>query len=137
MRLNRLNTHVVTHNNILVEVALGHVNPRRTPRQWRPATDMYETDSHIVIHLEVAGARPSDFQLILHGRRLSVRGNRPTPTDTPGVRAYHQLEVPYGEFHTELELPTPVDEAHIQAEYHNGLLTIHLPKQAPHTPHIR
>lgn len=137
MRINRLNTHMTTHNNVLVDVVLGHASPHPSPRQWRPATDLYETASHFVVHLEVAGAHPNDFRLTLRGRRLTILGNRPTPPDAPGARAYYQMEVPYGEFHVALDLPAPIDEAHIQAEYHNGLLTVRLPKQAPHTPHIR
>jgi HSP20 family molecular chaperone IbpA len=65
----------------------------------------------------------------LHDRRLTVTGTRLDKGTTQ--RAYHQLQVRYGEFRTEVDLPVPIDEAHIDAEYSDGLLRIVLPKLKP------
>lgn len=98
-------------------------------RVWRPPTDVFETDTEIVVQVEIAGAENTDFYLSLDDRRLSVRGVRFDPT--PERRAYYQMEIHFGEFFTEVELPGPVDKDQIQAEYHDGFLCVTLIKQQP------
>jgi HSP20 family molecular chaperone IbpA len=98
-------------------------------RVWRPPTDVFETDTEIVVQVEIAGAEHTDFYLSLDDRRLSVRGVRFDPT--PERRAYYQMEIHFGEFFTEVDLPGPVDKDQIQAEYHDGFLVVILIKQPP------
>jgi HSP20 family molecular chaperone IbpA len=38
------------------------------------------------------------------------------------------MEVHFGEFRTDVDLPCPVDEEHIEAEYNDGFLRVRLPK---------
>lgn len=95
------------------------------PHNWRPRTDVYETEEAVVVRVEVAGMREADFSIILDGRYLTVRGTR---SDTQERRAYYQMEIPFGEFSTELELPSPVIAQEVEAFYANGFLRIHLPK---------
>jgi HSP20 family protein len=89
---------------------------------------MYETDEAIVIRVEIAGMREQDFSIQLEGRYLSIRGTRP---DTPERRAYHQMEIRFGEFVTEVELPCQVLANQIDATYGNGFLRMVLPKARP------
>jgi HSP20 family protein len=59
-----------------------------------------------------------------------VRGLRP---DLPERRAYYQMEIQFGEFNTEVELPYPVNAEEIAANYRDGFLRIVLPKARPHS----
>ena len=95
---------------------------------WRPPTDVYETDDNLVIRIEVAGMREDDFSIVLDGRDLTVHGVR---GETPERRAYYQMEIPFGEFGVEIELPRPVTASQIEAFYANGFLRIVLPKARP------
>jgi len=72
--------------------------------------------------------RDADFSIILDGRYLSIRGVRP---DVSERRAFHQMEIRFGEFSSEVELPAPVMIKDIQAVYSNGFLRILLPKARP------
>ncbi len=107
------------------------VQPRPVlrPHVWRPPTDVYETEDAVVVRVEVAGMQDADFSIILDGRYLSIRGVRP---DAPERRAYHQMEIPFGEFSSEVELPVPVLVNEITAVYTNGFLRVALPKARPH-----
>ena len=97
---------------------------------WYPPTDVYETEDEIVVQVEVAGVQQSDFSITLHDRRLLISGAR---TDrSPLRRAYYQLEVHFGEFRSEVDLPHAVDETRIDAEYSHGFLRVVLPKLQPH-----
>ena len=93
---------------------------------WSPPTDVYETDRHVVVKIDIAGLSPEDFSISLAHRVLTVRGVRQDPV--PKL-AYQRLEINYGQFQTEVRLPWPVnDRANIEATYEQGFLTILLPK---------
>lgn len=98
------------------------------PHAWRPPTDVYETDSAIIIRVEVAGMRESDFTISLVERNLTIRGSR---QDTTERRAYHQMEIAFGEFNTEVELPYAIISDKVEAVYRDGFLRITLPIAQP------
>jgi HSP20 family protein len=95
---------------------------------WRPPTDVFELEESIVVRVEIAGMREEDISIELDGRLLSIRGVRP---DVPERRAYHQMEIRFGEFGVEVELPAVVDIEQAQAVYDNGFLRMILPKSLP------
>ena len=92
---------------------------------WRPPTDVFETDESVVVRIEVAGMRDTDFNVTLSDHLLVVSGFRQDPS--PKV-AYHQLELRYGEFRVEVYLHWVISESSVQAVYDNGFLQIVLPK---------
>lgn len=100
------------------------------PTMWRPPTDVYETDEAFVVRLEVAGMREEDFNIAIFGRTLYVRGVR---LDQPERRAYLQMEIPFGEFALEVDLPGAIELDGVQAFYQHGFLKIICPRARPHT----
>ncbi len=99
------------------------------PSVWRPPTDVYETDEYFVVRVEVAGMQDTDFKVTLGEQHLQIHGVR---ADISERRAYHQMEIPFGEFITEVELPSPVVFEQVEAVYREGFLRIVLPKAHPH-----
>jgi HSP20 family protein len=95
---------------------------------WRPPTDVYETDEAYIIQIEVAGMSGADFGISLHERRVTVHGVRQDPG---GARAYHQMEIHFGEFRTDVEVPGPIDRRSVRADYLDGYLKVLLPKAGP------
>ena len=51
--------------------------------------------------------------------------------DSQERRAYHQMEIRFGEFSTAVELPAGLDTAKAEADYRDGFLTVILPKIKP------
>jgi HSP20 family protein len=98
------------------------------PHTWRPPTDLYETDSTLVVRIEIAGMKETDFSISLVERSLTIKGTR---SDISERRAYHQMEIPFGEFSTEVELPYHVIADEVEAVYREGFLNITLPKTRP------
>jgi HSP20 family protein len=98
------------------------------PNAWRPPTDVYEIEGAIIIRVEVAGMRESDFTISLVGRNLTIRGVR---QDTSERRAYHQLEIAYGDFFTEVDLPYSILSEIVEATYRDGFLLLRLPIEQP------
>jgi HSP20 family protein len=101
----------------------------RNTRLWRPPTDVYETEDQIVVQVEIAGMRREDFYIDLHERHLAIGGLR--RHGHTGPRAYHQIELNFGEFRSEVELPASVERDRVEAEYEAGFLRVTLPKLKP------
>ena len=95
---------------------------------WRPPTDVYETENSIVVRVEIAGMDEADFTIILDERYLMIRGVRAEQAER---RAFHQMEIRFGEFGTEIELPYPVAVNKVEAFYGMGFLRVVLPKARP------
>ena len=95
---------------------------------WRPPTDIYEIENSIVIIMEIAGMHVDDFSIEVSGRILSIKGIRPHVVDK---RAYHQVEIPYGDFKTEFEIPAHFNLDTIDAVYNNGFLEVTIRKSHP------
>jgi HSP20 family protein len=96
---------------------------------WQPATDAYETPERFTVTVELPGMRAGDFTVNLVDQRLVITGRRERPAEDAAT-AYHQLEVQYGEFRTEVHLPFAVDRDNITATYEDGFLRIDLPRRS-------
>src|SRR5437667_6917692 len=93
---------------------------------WVPNTDVYATDSGLVIKVELAGMRSEHLEIIVEGSRLRINGTRPD-----GCRAakasFLVMEINYGPFESVLELPPGYDLSQAKAAYLNGFLRIDVP----------
>jgi HSP20 family protein len=101
---------------------------------WSPPTDFYETDASFVVRVEVAGMRESDFTINVEDNYIVISGIRSEP---PERRAYHQMEIRFGEFSTAIELPLGVDVNKAEADYEDGFLNVILPKLKPTNINIK
>jgi HSP20 family protein len=97
---------------------------------WRPPTDMYETEENIFVRVEIAGMEGGDISISLDQNILTISGTRP---DLNERRAFHQMEINFGEFRSQLEIPVPVQSDLVEAEYVDGFLRVTLPKALPKT----
>jgi HSP20 family protein len=100
---------------------------------WRPPTDVVETDEDVIVRVEVAGMKESDFNISLSERLLAITGVRYDPR---AKVAYHQMEIRYGEFRTEIYLHWQVEQDKITANYADGFLHVTLPKVAVRRVHV-
>ncbi|MBL8117125.1 MAG: Hsp20/alpha crystallin family protein [Anaerolineae bacterium] len=101
----------------------------RSTRPFTPPTDVLELADKILIVVEIAGMRTDDLNITLQDRRLSISGTRQKPQH-PNP-AYHQVEIGFGDFRVELELPWQVERNHVTATYEAGFLEVELPRKAP------
>lgn len=101
---------------------------------WQPPTDVFELDDRLVVMVEIAGMRDGEFNVALQERRLAISGTRGRAA-REGV-AYHQMEVRYGRFHTEIVLPWPIERAQVSAVYRDGFLRVELPRARNQQVHI-
>ncbi len=93
---------------------------------WSPPTDVFETETAYIVRVEVAGMRQQDFSVQIENNFLTISGAR---SDKPERRAYHQMEVRFGDFSSVVAIPGPVVVDSSGAEYEDGFLTVTLPKK--------
>jgi HSP20 family protein len=104
----------------------GEWKPAANQSTFRPPFDVFETDRAITIKVEIAGMREEDFSIALEGRILHISGVR---RDTPGKLAYQRMEINYGLFSLDIQLPHLVAEADIEAAYDRGFLSVSVPRR--------
>ena len=109
--------------------------PSGVNRFWQPAADVHETESGLLIKLELAGVTPEGINVSLSadGRLLTVSGVRTERQEERGERkGCHQLEIYFGPFERTFHLPSEmeIDRDAISATLKEGFLTIFLPKRA-------
>jgi HSP20 family protein len=100
------------------------------PHTWEPAINAYRCHSAVRICVDLAGVERSQIELTVESRRVLIRGARelPEPSQREG-RAVQLLamEIDYGPFEREVQLPVEVEIDKAEAEQRNGLLWICLP----------
>jgi HSP20 family protein len=101
----------------------------RRRRLWRPPTDVYETDEHVVVKIEIAGVSSDDFKITFADHRLIIAGQRRDPV---GKLIYQNMEIRYGEFRSEVWIGWALDQAAIEASYEDGFLFVKLPRATEH-----
>jgi len=89
--------------------------------------DLYETDDALVLKAELPGVSKDDVNVEVHQNTLILRGQRRHEAEVKEEN-YHRLERAYGTFQRSFMLPATVDQEHVQASYHDGILELHLPK---------
>lgn len=93
---------------------------------WVPNTDLYTTDSGLVIKVELAGMRSEHLEITVEGNRLRISGNRPDGCRAPKCN-FLVMEINYGPFESVIEVPAGYDLGLAKAAYLNGFLRIDVP----------
>lgn len=98
---------------------------------WAPAIDITESTNELTVKAELPGVKKEDLNLTFEDGMLTIRGEkREEKRDKDEKKQYHVYERNYGAFSRSFTLPTAVDDKRIKAEFHDGLLTVHVPKSA-------
>ena len=85
--------------------------------------DVEDKENEIVVRTEAPGYEPDDFDVQVSGNHLIVKAEHREEQKGESGSSYR-----YGRFHRMVPLPRGVDAEHIDARYHSGVLTIHVPK---------
>ncbi len=112
--------------NRLFEESLGGDAPS-TPRNWYPPCDIYETDSEVVITLDLPGVNKEDLTIELTNEVLTLSGKR-EHTSEERQEGYLRMERPYGQFQRSFTILKDINREAISAAYNNGVLIIKLSK---------
>jgi HSP20 family protein len=100
---------------------------------WAPPVDIYETENELVVKADLPDLQDKDIDVRVENNTLTIRGERKFEKDT-NEDNYLRVERAYGSFMRSFSLPNTVSSDSIQAEYRNGVLTLHMAKREESKP---
>jgi HSP20 family protein len=100
---------------------------------WSPAVDVVETPEEYLVKAELPDLRKEDVKVSVESGMLRIAGERKQEKEEKHKR-FHRVERSYGSFVRTFGLPDNVDDKKLQAEFKDGLLTVHLHKISPSKP---
>lgn len=100
---------------------------------WSPALDIVELPEEVLVKVEVPGIDPEKVEISVNGDVLEISGEKERE-ETAEDAKWYRYERRAGSFRRALQLPVAIDAERVEAEAHNGLLTVRLPKQSAELP---
>lgn len=91
-----------------------------------PAMNLWEDGNTAYIECELPGMTLEDVEVLVSGTEVTISGER--KIEEPQNAAWHRRERSRGRFSRMVSLPWEVDADKVEAKFHDGVLTIHLPK---------
>jgi HSP20 family protein len=104
-----------------------------TATQWAPAVDISEDDKEYLVKAELPDLKKEEVKVTVENGQLSISGERKQEKEEQGKK-FHRIERSYGSFLRSFTLPEGVSGDKVTAEFKNGLLEIHLPKDEKAKP---
>jgi HSP20 family protein len=98
-----------------------------TLAEWMPPVDIEESEKEYLIKAELPGMKKEEVKLQVEGGTLSISGERKAEQEEKDKK-YHRVERSYGAFSRSFTLPEGTLAEKISAEFKDGVLMVHLPK---------
>jgi HSP20 family protein len=97
--------------------------------EFSAACDLSETADAFEVRMDVPGIKPDEITVEVTGDLLKISGERKEEKEQgESGKTYHRIERRHGTFSETVRLPGAVKEDQVQAEFHDGVLTVTLPK---------
>lgn len=100
---------------------------------WAPAVDIYETEHELVVKADLPDVDPKDLDIRVENNLLTLRGERKFEKKV-SEENYLRVERAYGSFSRSFALANSVNPEAIKADYHDGVLTLLIPKREEAKP---
>ncbi|MFT7220668.1 MAG: HSP20 family protein [Candidatus Azotimanducaceae bacterium] len=99
------------------------------------SADLHESADDLSISLKAAGLKSNDFEILIDGQTLAVRGSKLSRIKRSKGR-YPMSERAFGRFDRRFALPMDVEDSETTAAYRSGVLTIHLKRSSSAKPRV-
>jgi HSP20 family protein len=109
------------------------MNEPASNRPWSPAVDIYETENELVLKADLPDVDQKDIDVRVENQTLTIAGERKFEKKEDN-KGFHRIERSYGNFVRSFAVPNSFDTEHIGAQYHNGVLSVTLPKKEAAKP---
>lgn len=95
--------------------------------EWPLALDVVENKEGYMVKASLPGVDPDEIEITVNDNVLTIKGQVKQDETVEGVR-YHVRERRYGTYSRSLTLPQLVNTDAVEADYHNGILSLFVPK---------
>lgn len=114
-------------DRIFSRMGTAEGRPATAATAWMPRINVRQSGDDVAVHVELAGIRPEDVEIEVTDGVLTIKGERKAETEREG-EGWMVRESSFGSFERSLALPEGIDPASIRADFHDGMLEIHVPK---------
>jgi HSP20 family protein len=104
-----------------------------TTPQWAPLVDIVENENEFLIKADLPEVDKKNVKVRVDNGILTISGERMAEKEEKGKKL-HRIERAYGSFTRSFTLPDGVDETRVAADFKDGLLMVHLPKDEKAKP---
>ena len=94
---------------------------------WEPLADITEDDKEYLVKAELPEVKKQDVKVTVEDGVLRISGERKFEKEEK-TKKYHRIERSYGSFLRAFTLPEGADAGHVEADFKDGMLWVHLPK---------
>jgi HSP20 family protein len=98
---------------------------------FSPALDVEEDEGAFTLHVELPGVGVDDVDVSLEENVLTITGERrfyARSGEADSTEGFRRIERNFGRFHRSVRLPDRVDADGVEARFHDGMLTVTVPK---------
>lgn len=100
---------------------------------WAPRADLSETDDAYVIAIDLPGVNRDDLEITVEDGTLKISGER-SMRDEQQSGQFYRIERAYGRFFRSFNFGSNVDPDNIEAQFDDGVLTLHVGKAEERKP---
>jgi len=107
-----------------------------TITQWSPLVDISEDDKEYIVTAELSDLKKEDVKVCVENGQLTISGERKFEKEEKDKKdkKYHRIERSYGSFLRSFTLPEGVSGEKVAADFKEGILRVHLPKDEKAKP---
>jgi len=105
----------------------GEPRPEASAVAWMPKINVKQSGDDVAVHVELAGIKPEDVDIEVTDGVLTIRGERKAE-EARESEGWLIRESSFGSFERSMVLPEGVDPSSIKADFHDGMLEVHVPK---------
>ena len=104
-----------------------------TVSQWSPLVDISEDANEYLVKAELPELKKEEVKVSVENGELTISGERKSEKEEKGKK-FHRIERSYGSFLRSFTLPESVSGDKVSAEFKDGMLMVHLPKDEKAKP---
>ena len=97
----------------------------QTDETFRPLADVVDTEEEFTILIDLPGCTKEELNISLKNSVITISGERNTASESNVFKKRERLS---GAFSRSFALPEDVNNAEVQANFKNGVLSVTLPK---------
>jgi HSP20 family protein len=111
----------------------GGTRESLTVTEWSPLVDITEDAKEYLIKAELPEVKKEELKVSVENGVLTISGERKFEKEEKGKK-FHRIERSYGSFVRTFTVPDDVDATKVGADFKEGVLLVHLPKDEKARP---
>ena len=100
---------------------------------WSPDVDITEDEKEYLVKADLPEVKKEDLKVTLENGVLSITGERKSEKEEKNKK-FHRIERSFGSFERTFTMPDDADAAKMKAEFKDGVLRLHMPKNPKAQP---